>query len=105
LLNLRKSELSASSDELTAQLAALDEDLIELDESLARSARLLESYRADAAEALVLAEESVEDLDRDVAVLRFLTVVLALAIAVGQIAPFHIGRQLARSDGDPATPT
>ncbi len=105
--NLRAStdsirQLSASSEELTAQLTALDEDLVELDESLARSARLLDSYRADAAEALELAEESVADLNRDVAVLRFLTVVLALAIAVGQIAPFHIGRQLARGEPDPA---
>ena len=95
-------KLGASSEELTAQLTALDEDLVELDESLARSARLLDSYRADAAEALELAEESVADLNRDVAVLRFLTVVLALAIAVGQIAPFHIGRQLARGEPDPA---
>lgn len=93
-------ELSASSAELTAQLEALDGDLLELDESLARSARLLEQYRVDTADAAELAEDSVSDLDRDVSILRVLTILLALAIAVGQIAPFHIGHQLART-GDP----
>jgi methyl-accepting chemotaxis protein len=93
-------ELSASSAELTAQLEELDGDLVELNQSLDRSSRLLDDYRADAAEAVALAEDSLDELDRDVAILRFLALVLALAIAVGQVAPFHLGRQLART-GDP----
>ena len=88
-------DLSGSSDDLVAQLSALDGDLTDLDQSLDRSTALLESYRADASEAIVLAEDSRDDLDRDIARSRFLAVVLAGAIAVGQVAPFHIGRQLA----------
>ena len=94
-------DLSGSSTDLVAQLDALDGDLTELDASLARSTELLEQYRADAADAIVLAQESIDDLDRDIALSRALTVILALAIAVGQVAPFHIGRQLAATP-DPA---
>ena len=98
-------ELSGSSDDLVAQLAALDDDLTELDESLERSTELLDSYRADTAEAIALAEDSLDDLDRDIALSRVLAVVLALSIAVGQVAPFHIGRQLAATpDPQPGQP-
>ena len=89
-------DLSGSSDELVAQLAALDEDLTQLDTSLDQSTVLLETYRADTAEAIALAQDSLDDLDRDIALSRALAVVLALSIAVGQVAPFHIGRELAR---------
>ena len=78
---------------------------IELDQSLDRSRRLLDSYRADTAEAITLAEDSLDDLDRDIAMSRVLAVVLALSIAVGQVAPFHIGRQLAATpDPQPGQP-
>ncbi len=98
-------ELSGSSDDLVTQLSELDGDLIELDQSLDRSRRLLDSYRADTAEAITLAEESLADLDRDIAISRVLAVVLALSIAVGQVAPFHIGRQLAATpDPQPGQP-
>ena len=98
-------ELSGSSDDLVTQLSELDGDLIELDQSLNRSRRLLDSYRADTAEAITLAEESLADLDRDIAISRVLAVVLALSIAVGQVAPFHIGRQLAATpDPQPGQP-
>jgi hypothetical protein len=90
-------DLSGSSDELVAQLAALDEDLTELDASLDQSTVLLDTYRVDTADAIALAQDSLDDLDRDIALSRVLAVVLALSIAVGQVAPFHIGRELARS--------
>ncbi len=91
--------LSASSDELVAQLQSLSTDLDELDTSLGRSTRLVQRYRTDAHEAISLAQHSLDDLDRDIGMARILAIILAGAIAVGQIAPFHIGRQLA------ATPT
>jgi hypothetical protein len=87
-------DLSGSSDELVDQLAELDGDLVELDESLARSSLLLASYREDASDAVALAQDSRDDLDRDIAMSRALAVILALSIAVGQVAPFYIGRQL-----------
>jgi hypothetical protein len=88
-------DLGTRSDELVAELDALQRDLAGLDRSLADSSVLLERYREDTAAAVALAGDSLDDLDREVIVLRVLGVVLALAIAVGQLAPFHIGRQLA----------
>jgi methyl-accepting chemotaxis protein len=99
-------DLSGRSDELVAELDALQGDLDELDRSLEESTELLQRYRADTEEAVGLARDSLGDLDREVLVLRVLGVVLALAIAVGQIAPFHIGRQLAKpsiTDDAPVT--
>jgi len=90
-------ELSASSQDLVNQVSPLDTDVGALAESLARSDQLLTEYRADTARAVDLATESLDDLDRDVWLSRILVSVLALTIAVGQIAPFHIGRQLART--------
>jgi hypothetical protein len=89
-------DLSDSSDDLITELAALDDDLTQLDRSLSRSTELLDTYRSDTADATALAEHSLHDLDRDITLSRALAVTLALAIAVGQVAPFHIGRQLAR---------
>lgn len=97
-------DLAGSSDDLVAQLAALDDDLAALDGSLERSTELLDTYRTDTAEAKALAQDSLDDLDRDIALSRALVVILALSIAVGQVAPFHIGRELARSTNG-STPT
>ena len=98
-------DLSGRSDELVTQLGALQADLDELDRSLAESNQLLDEYRADATEAADLAVDSIDDLDREVLILRILAVVLALAIAVGQVAPYHIGRELARSGSPDETLT
>jgi hypothetical protein len=97
--------LAGSSGDLVAQIGALENDLADLDESLARSTELLDRYRSDTSEALVLAEESLNDLDRNIWLSRLLIVILAVTIAIGQIAPFYIGRQLAQTPpapGDPA---
>lgn len=91
-------DLAGASDELVLQLAALDGDLAQLDVSLDRSAELLETYRADTADARALARSSLDDLDRDITLARLLTIILALSIALGQLAPFHIGRELVRSE-------
>ena len=98
-------DLSGRSDELVAQLEGLQADLDELDRSLTESNQLLAEYRADATEAVDLARDSLDDLDREVLILRVLGLILALSIAVGQVAPFHIGQQLARSGSPEETLT
>ncbi len=98
-------DLSGRSDDLVAQLDALQADLDELDRALAESNELLAQYRADATEAAELASDSLDDLDREVLILRLLSLLLALSIAVGQVAPFHIGQQLARSGSPEETLT
>lgn len=93
--------LAGSSGELVAQIGALESDLSELDESLENSTELLARYRADTQEAIVLAQESLDDLDRNILLSRVLIVILAVTIAIGQIAPFYIGQQLARTPASP----
>jgi hypothetical protein len=99
-------ELSTTTADLGPQLTTLDDDLDALERSLAESTTLLASYRDDTAEASALAADSLDDLDREVTLSRILAVVLALSIAVGQVAPFHIGRQLAATPlpSEDATP-
>jgi methyl-accepting chemotaxis protein len=99
-------DLSTTTADLGSQLATLDDDLDALEQSLAESTTLLDSYRADTAEASALASDSLDDLERDVTLSRILAVVLALSIAIGQVAPFHIGRQLAATPlpSDDASP-
>jgi hypothetical protein len=84
-----------------ARLDELGQDLDGIDRSLDESRRLIERYRLSTAEAAALTTTTQEDLDRDVWLSRLLIVVLGVAIAVGQIAPFHIGRELARSPQRP----
>jgi hypothetical protein len=95
------SGLAASSDDVIARLDELGQDLDGIDRSLDESRRLIERYRLSTAEAAALTTTTREDLDRDVWLSRLLIVVLGVAIAVGQIAPFHIGRELTRSPQRP----
>lgn len=88
--------LSASSGELITQLELLGEDLAQLDADLARSRGLIERYQQNAGAARRLTVASLDDLNRQVGLSRILIVILAISIAVGQISPFRIGRELAR---------
>lgn len=89
-------ELAGSSGELVAQLDALGTDLEAIDRSLDQSRDLLDRYRASTANASALARDARDDVSRDVTLSRILIVVLGVAIAVGQVAPFRIGRELAQ---------
>jgi methyl-accepting chemotaxis protein len=91
------SELASSSGEVIERLDALAGDLDDIDRSLDESRALIDRYRQSTSDASALAAGTKEDLDRDVWLSRVLIVVLGLAIAVGQIAPFRIGRELART--------
>jgi methyl-accepting chemotaxis protein len=91
------SELASSSGEVIERLDALAGDLDGIDRSLDESRVLIDRYRQSTSDASALAAGTREDLDRDVWLSRALIVVLGLAIAVGQIAPFRIGRELART--------
>ncbi len=91
------SDLASSSDEVTDRLDALAIDLDAIDRSLDESRVLIDRYRQSTSDASALAAGTRDDLDRDVWLSRVLIVVLGVAIAVGQIAPFRIGRELART--------
>jgi hypothetical protein len=96
------SGLAASSDDVIARLDELAQDLDGVDRALDESRILIERYRRSTTEAAALATTTSDELDRDVWLSRLLIVVLGVSVAVGQIAPFHIGRELARSPQRPA---
>jgi hypothetical protein len=58
------------------------------------SSALLDQYRASAAEALELARASRDDLETDRTRSRIAAVVLGLTIALGQVVPAWVGREL-----------
>jgi methyl-accepting chemotaxis protein len=91
------SDLAASSDDVIDRLDALAVDLDAIDRSLDESRVLIERYRQSTSDASALTVGTRDDLDRDVWLSRVLIVVLGIAIAVGQIAPYRIGRELART--------
>jgi methyl-accepting chemotaxis protein len=94
-------ELAASSDDALDRLDDLATDLDSIAESLSESRNLIERYRESTAQAAVLAAGTVDDLNRDVWLSRVLILILGVTIAVGQIAPFSIGRELARTPAPP----
>jgi methyl-accepting chemotaxis protein len=103
----RLSGLAASSDDVLERLGELGQELDRIDRSLDESRLLIERYRQSAADAVALATTTQDDLDRDVWLSRLLIVVLGVAVAVGQLAPFHIGRELANTpveNGMPSPP-
>jgi methyl-accepting chemotaxis protein len=94
-------ELAASSDEALDRLDDVAADLDSIAESLSESRELIERYRQSTADVAALAAGTVDNLDRDVWLSRVLILILGVAIAVGQIAPFRIGRELARTPAPP----
>ena len=86
--------LSTSSVELQDQLDTLRADLAEMAGSVEQSQQIIERYRDDTDSARALTTDSLAEIDRQMLLSRILVVVLALTIAVGQIAPYRIGRQM-----------
>ena len=85
---------SDSSDELSSDLAALVQNVAAVRTALGGSADVLEEYRAAAADARDLASRTRSDLDGDLLRTRVLIVILGVTVAVGQIVPFWVGREL-----------
>lgn len=88
----------------------LDDDLAELadaigavNQDLRRSEQLLREYEATTARAVELIDAASNDLDDDVTSTRLLIVVIGVAVALGQIVPFWVGKELALSAGDAST--
>jgi hypothetical protein len=86
--------LTTSSADVGHQLQQLRTDVAGLDAELARSHGLIAAYRQTARDAMTLAQRSRSDLGGDITLSRVLLVILAVAVAVGQIVPFWVGREL-----------
>jgi hypothetical protein len=94
-------ELSSASTRLQSDLRRLRADVAAVNANLARSGDLVDEYRRTAGDALNLAERSRADLGADMTVSRVLLVILGLTLAVGQIVPFWVGRELLLEERDP----
>jgi peptidoglycan hydrolase CwlO-like protein len=87
-------QLSTSSTDVSKQIGELRADVQQVNQQLARSSGLIDSYRQTATEAQDLARRSRSDLGDDITLSQVLLVVLGVAVAVGQIVPFWVGREL-----------
>lgn len=83
--------------ESATDLSLFAAEVRRLSTSVGEGDRLLDSYRATTANARVVAEQTEQDLARDVVFSRVLIVVVGLALAVAQIVPYWIGRELMNS--------
>lgn len=92
-------ELAGSSDQFTAELVSLATAVVELRNSVAGANALIEGYRSTVRESARLAEDTRGDLQRDLDRSRLLIVLLGISIAVGQIVPAWLGRELLIEDG------
>ncbi len=87
-------ELAMGSGDLQSQLTELAADVSSTRLALSGSSALLDQYRASASDALAVARASREDLDADRMRSRIVAVVLGLTIALGQVVPAWVGREL-----------
>ncbi len=83
-----------SSDELATRVGALADAVGQVNRDLDQSEALLEAYRARADRAVTITGRADDDLDRDVTTTRILLVIVGLAVAVGQLVPFWVGKEL-----------
>jgi hypothetical protein len=86
--------LSASSTDVSEHVSQLRSNVADVNRQLTRSSNLIDAYRDTAHEAQDLARRSRSDLGGDITLSRVLLVILGLAVAVGQIVPFWVGREL-----------
>lgn len=84
---------TASSSDVTADLAALASDLADARTALADSDRLLDRYRTAAAEAGALAGASRDDFERSMWWARFTALVLGIWLIAAQYVPWWLSRQ------------
>lgn len=76
--------------------AVIADDLVRLDSGIADARALVDEYAETADSTGRLIEQTRSDLDARSAAAAVMVVLLALAVGVGQVAPFTIGRQLMR---------
>lgn len=96
------ASFGAAADDLDRRLRVFTTSVARVNERLAQSERLLAEYRTSAERALALTGGVRSDLGNDVTVSRVLLVIIGLAIAVGQVVPYWIGRELRSGVASPA---
>ena len=88
---------SGSGDDLESQLAELADSVTEVQAAVGGTTEVVAQARTSADDALALAQTTLSDLGSQLAWTRLLLVIVAIAIAIGQIVPYWVGRELRSS--------
>lgn len=85
---------SASSDDLNAQLVDLAASVDDVRTAVAGSTAVITQAQASTDDAHALAQSTLSEIGNQLALSRLLLVIIAIAIAIGQIVPYWVGREL-----------
>jgi len=88
---------SASGDDLETQLADLAASVTEVQTAVGGTTDVIAAARTSTDDALEFAQTTLSDIGAQLALTRLLLVIVAAAIAVGQIVPYWVGRELRES--------
>jgi methyl-accepting chemotaxis protein len=88
------STFSASGDELQANLDDLAASVDEVQTAVGGTTDVIAQARASTDAALALAQTTLNDIGNQLTLTRLLLVIVAIAIAIGQIVPYWVGREL-----------
>lgn len=85
---------STSGDDLEDQLAELAAGVTEVQVAVGGTTAVIAQARASTDDAQALAQTTLSEIGSQLALTRLLLVIVALAIAIGQIVPYWVGREL-----------
>ncbi len=85
---------STSGDDLEAQLTDLAAGITDVQLAVGGTTAVIAKAQASTADAQALAQTTLSEIGDQLALTRLLLVIVALAIAVGQIVPYWVGREL-----------
>jgi hypothetical protein len=85
---------STSGGDLEAQLTDLAAGVTEVQLAVGGTTDVLAQARASTDDAQALAQTTLSEIGSQLALTRLLLVIVALAIAIGQIVPYWVGREL-----------
>ena len=85
---------SASSGDLNAELVDLAASVDEVRTAVSGSSAVITQAQASSDAAHELAQSTLSEIGNQLALSRLLLVIIAIAIAVGQIVPYWVGREL-----------
>jgi methyl-accepting chemotaxis protein len=85
---------STSADDLNAQLVDLAGSVDDVRTAVAGTTDVITQAQASSDDAHALAQSTLSEIGNQLALSRLLLVIIAIAIAIGQIVPYWVGREL-----------
>ena len=85
---------SASGGDLNDELVVLADSVDDVRTAVSGTSAVLDQAQASSDDAHELAESTLSEIGNQLALSRLLLVIIAIAIAIGQIVPYWVGREL-----------